>query len=159
MFKVLFVCTGNICRSPTADGVMKHIVAEHNLTDEIFIDSAGTHGYHEDCPPDARAVETAKRHNIDMSGLKARRLCVDDFLDFDLILAMDLGHLEFMQQLQPPASTSKIKMFLEYAKNTDETDVPDPYYGAGDGFQYVFDLIQNGCDGLLEEIKTKHIGI
>ncbi len=157
MFKVLFVCTGNICRSPTADAVMKHIVKEHNLSDKIYVDSVGTNSYHEGEAPDHRAVEMAKLHDIDMSGLKARRLEPNDFMEFDLMLAMDHGHLSFMQQLQPPNSKAGLEMFLKYAINCDETDVPDPWYGHGDGFRYVFDLIQNGCDGLLEVIRTQHL--
>lgn len=157
MFKVLFVCTGNICRSPTADGVMKKLIEDSNLSDKIAVDSAGTHGYHVGCPPDNRAIETAMQNGVDISNLRARRITADDFLEFDLILAMDRGHLEFMQQLQSAESKAELEMFLNFANGINEIDVPDPYYGSGDGFQYVFDLVQNGCDGVLNYIKQNHL--
>ncbi len=157
MFKILFVCTGNICRSPTADGIMKKIIADNGLSNKVIVDSAGTHGYHVNSPPDNRATATAKANGIDISNLRARMINTNDFLEFDIMLAMDRGHLEFMQQMQPSASKAKIDIFLNYAQNIDEIDVPDPYYGTGDGFQYVFDLIQNGCDGLLKNIKQNYI--
>ena len=127
--RILFVCTGNICRSPTAEGVLRGRAAAAGL-EGLHIESAGTHGYHVGEPPDPRTVEAAARRGYDLSGLRARKLRSADFTDFDLLLAMDRGHLRIMERLRPPETTAQLRLFLE-------REVPDPYYGGDDGFAAV----------------------
>lgn len=145
--RILFVCTGNICRSPTAEGVLRARAAARGL-DGLTVDSAGTHGYHVGEPPDRRSIEAAARRGYDLSGLRARRLRPSDYDDFDLLLAMDRGHLRILRDGCPSGEHSRLRLFLEH-------DVPDPYYGAAGGFEEVLDLIESGCDRLLAEIRVK----
>lgn len=145
--RILFVCTGNICRSPTAEGVLRARAAARGL-DGLKVDSAGTHGYHVGEPPDRRSIEAAARRGYDLSGLRARRLRPSDYDDFDLLLAMDRGHLRTLRDGSPSGEHSRLRLFLE-------RDVPDPYYGAAGGFEEVLDLIESGCDRLLAEIRTE----
>ena len=145
MKSVLFVCTGNICRSPTADAVFRHLAEKEGR--DILIDSVGTHGYHVGEAPDHRAIEIAADKGIEMDFLTARKLNANDFEKFDLLLAMDNGHLASMQNLCPPEHAHKLRLFLE-----DGQDVPDPYYGSVQDFKDTFDLIYRGCEALLAEI-------
>jgi protein-tyrosine phosphatase len=143
--KVLFVCTGNICRSPTAEGVLKEMARKHGV--ELHVESRGTHDYHVGEPPDDRAQEHAKRRGYDLSSQRAKHLSPRDFEEFDLVLAMDHGHLRILQRLCPPQHAGKVKLFIQ------ETEVPDPYYGGPEGFEQVLDLVEAACRSLLTEIR------
>lgn len=155
MIKVLFVCLGNICRSPSAEGVFRKLVEEQQLHDHIEIDSAGTHAYHVGSAPDERAQEAARRRGIDMSKLVGRRVDEGDFYVFDYILAMDESNQYHLHEMAPPDEIHKIKLFLDYAPQRSEREVPDPYYGGHSGFEHVLDLIEDASEGLLAEIKTR----
>ncbi|MGA7984745.1 MAG: low molecular weight protein-tyrosine-phosphatase [Burkholderiales bacterium] len=152
MRSVLFVCTGNICRSPTADGVMRRLVREAGLADKIRVDSAGTHDYHVGEPPDERAQEHARRRGYDLSGLRARQVAADDFEFFELILAMDRGHLEILRRAVPSQHRHKLRLFMEFAVGQSE-EVPDPYYGGPGGFERVLDMVEAAARGLLAELQ------
>ncbi len=153
MRSVLFVCTGNICRSPTADGVMRHRVAAAGLEGQVLVDSAGTHGYHIGEPPDPRTIQAARARGYDLSPLRARKLVVADFDRFDLILAMDRGHLEIMRRLAPAGSPAELALFTRFAPppHTDR-DVPDPYYGGAQGFAEVLDMVEAGVAALMARL-------
>lgn len=156
MVKVLFVCMGNICRSPTAQGVFEQLVTREGLQDRIHIDSAGTHAYHIGEPPDARAQAAAKRRGIDLSPQRARRVDTADFLEFDYVLAMDRSNYEDLHAICHPEYTERLKLFLAYAPEAGEQDVPDPYYGGAQGFERVLDLIEMAAQGLLADVKARH---
>lgn len=155
MTRVLFICMGNICRSPTAEGVFRHLVAEQGLADKITIDSAGTHDYHIGNPPDARAQAAATRRGYDLSSLRARQVTSDDFVAFDYVLAMDADNRSLLLQQCPPEYRGRVHLFLEFADGDVPADVPDPYYGGGEGFEYVLDLVENAAQGLLRHIENK----
>ena len=144
--KVLFVCTGNICRSPTAEGVLRHLAEKKKL--KVHVESRGTHDYHVGEPPDDRTQQHAKRRGYDLSAQRARQLGKRDFEEFDLVLAMDRGHLRILQRICPPQHARKVRMFIQ------ETDVPDPYYGGPEGFEQVLDLVEKACEGLLDEMRS-----
>ncbi len=148
---VLFVCMGNICRSPTAEGVFRHFVAEAKLTHSITIDSAGTHAYHVGEPPDSRAVATARQRGISLDGLRARRVADADFERFDYIIAMDRDNHANLTRQAPEAYRSKVRLFLEFS-SSDQSEVPDPYYGGTAGFERVLDLVEDASRGLLEAL-------
>ncbi|WP_252181349.1 low molecular weight protein-tyrosine-phosphatase [Azospirillum sp. B4] len=152
---ILFVCTGNICRSPTAEGVMRRRLAMDGLSDRVTVASAGTHGYHVGEAPDIRAVEAARYRGVDLSALRARRVDAEDIQRYDLVLAMDRDHLDFLRRLAPPALRDRVQLFLDYAPDHKGHDVPDPYYGAEDQFDVVLDLIEAAADGLLDEIHRR----
>jgi len=144
--KVLFVCTGNICRSPTAEGVLRSLSKQQGVS--LHVESRGTHDYHVGEPPDERAQHHAKRRGYDLSQQRARRVSTGDFEAFDLIVAMDRGHLRLLQRACPPQHREKLRLFLA------DRDVPDPYYGGPDGFEQVLDLVEVACRDLLAEIRT-----
>lgn len=150
---VLFVCMGNICRSPTADAVFRHHVKSARLDHLIHIDSAGTHAYHIGEPPDRRSQQAALKRGYSMQGLRARRVTQEDFSRFQYILAMDHHNLEELQQDCPPQYNSRLRLFLQYSNqwNTHQ-EVPDPYYGGSHGFERVLDLVENASQGLLSHI-------
>ncbi|WP_245602384.1 low molecular weight protein-tyrosine-phosphatase [Fodinicurvata fenggangensis] len=152
--RILFVCTGNICRSPTAEGVLKRKLREGGL-DHLRVDSAGTHGYHIGESPDPRACEKAAQRGYDLNDQSARRIAMEDFERFDWIIAMDRGHLKQLQRLCPPEATAEIHLFRDFlgAPHAGQ-DVPDPYYGALGGFDEVLDLVEAGCDAILERLET-----
>ncbi|MHA1568101.1 MAG: low molecular weight protein-tyrosine-phosphatase [Alphaproteobacteria bacterium] len=154
MIRVLFVCTGNICRSPTAEGVFRQLVAEHGLDGRIEADSAGMYAYHVGEPPDGRSRAAALRRGVDLSGQRARKVRREDFDDFDLILAMDRGHHAELLSMAPAEAEGKVAMFLEFAPHLGAADVPDPYYGGGAGFEQVLDLIEGAAAALLDHIKA-----
>jgi low molecular weight protein-tyrosine phosphatase len=156
MVRVLFVCMGNICRSPTAQGVFEHLVKGAGLTSLIQIDSAGTHAYHVGEPPDVRATQAARKRNIDLGSQRARPVTGDDFLVFDYVLAMDRSNYDDLMSLCPPGHRSKLRLFLEFANGLAEDEVPDPYYGGITGFERVLDLIELASRGLLAEIRQQH---
>jgi len=155
MIKVLFVCTGNICRSPTAEGVFRRMVDEAGLAGRISADSAGTEGFHAGESPDPRAAEAARGRGYPIDDLRARQVRARDFESFDLILAMDRGHLGQLRRQCPPERIGRVKLFLEYAPWAGSSDVPDPYYGGPDGFARVLDLIEAGCRGVLEALERE----
>ncbi len=155
MVKVLFVCTGNICRSPTAEGVFRSLVDSMGLSEHIAVDSAGTDAYHVDEPPDRRSMMTAKGRGIDISGQRARQVSAADFDEFDYILALDSGHERRLQRLAPKGREDRIHLLLNFASDCPFTDVPDPYYGGNRGFEDVYDMIEDACRGLLEHISGR----
>lgn len=150
MIKVLFVCTGNICRSPTADGIFRHVVEAEGLAAAVECDSAGTHGYHVGEAPDPRTVKAAAARGFDLSALRARRVTREDFQKFDLILAMDQGHLAHLDAMRPPGARAQVKLFLEYHPGGMLKDVPDPYYGGPQGFEDVLDLVEETSRALIK---------
>ncbi len=155
MVKVLFVCMGNICRSPTAHGVFRELVRQEGLEDAIQIDSAGTHAYHVGNPPDQRAQATARNRGIDLSDLRARQVNPEDFERFDYVLAMDEENLAILRELCPPGREERLRLFLDFAPQRPEREVPDPYYGGPQGFEHVFDLVEEAARGLLEDIRQR----
>ena len=149
--RILFVCMGNICRSPTAEGVFRRLVAERAADAGIQVDSAGTHDYHVGDPPDTRAIAAAARRGVDLRPLRARAVRDEDFTAFDLIVAMDRLNRATLLERSPVQVHERIRLFLEFADTTEE-DVPDPYYGGAPGFERVLDLAEDASLGLLEEI-------
>ena len=149
---ILFVCMGNICRSPTAEGVFRHHVQEAGFAEHIEIDSAGTHAYHVNEPPDRRAQAAAERRGISMSDIRARRVQVEDFERFDYIIAMDRDNLALLIEQADERHYDKIRLFLEYSAGH-EDEVPDPYYGGAAGFERVLDLVEDASRGLLETLQ------
>ncbi len=149
---VVFICMGNICRSPTAEGVFRHVVKERNLQDVIKIDSAGTHAYHIGEPPDSRSQATAKSRGVDLSAQRARKVEAIDFERFDYVIAMDRSNYENLKALATVEQQEKLHLFMNFTNEWDNAEVPDPYYGGGDGFKNVFDMVQSASEGLLEVI-------
>jgi protein-tyrosine phosphatase len=150
---ILFVCTGNICRSPTAHGVFLQMVRQAGLAGRVRVDSAGTHDYHVGEPPDARAQAHALRRGYDLSALRARQVTRRDFAAFDRILAMDRGHLAILGR-QAPAGYEGLDLFMDYAQPSAGPDVPDPYYGGANGFERVLDMIELAATGLLRSLDN-----
>jgi protein-tyrosine phosphatase len=155
MTKVLFVCMGNICRSPTAMGVFRKMVAEGGLEGSVLVDSAGTHAFHVGEPPDVRAQQAAQRRGYEFSDLRARQVTQDDFREFDLILAMDWENLGVLQQQCPRSFKHKLHLLMRFAGEHDAATVPDPYYGGPEGFNTVLDYVEDACQGLIEVVRKR----
>lgn len=155
--KILFVCLGNICRSPTAETVFRQIMAREAPDLGIEVDSAGTAGYHVGEPPDQRTRQAAMRRGYDMSALRARVVEPQDFGRFDLILAMDRENLDVLNRRAPPAARERIRLFLEFAPEADTAEVPDPYYGGPNGFEEVLDLVEAASRGLMQHVQRARV--
>lgn len=154
---VLFVCMGNICRSPTAEGVFRRLVEEAGLDGKVFVDSAGTHDYHVGSPPDRRAQAAAARRGYDLSALRARKFGLEDVRRFDYVLVMDRGNLNRARSIGG-GFADNIRLLMDFAPHRREREVPDPYAGGPEGFEYVLDLIEDACRGLLEDVKRRLAG-
>lgn len=157
MVKVLFVCLGNICRSPTAEGVFRAKVERAGLAGAISVDSAGTGAWHVGEPPDRRGQGAAGRRGYDLSAQRARKVHGTDFELFDYIIAMDRANLADLSAMAPAAALGKISLFLAFAPHLGRHEVPDPYYGGPDGFDEVLDLVEAAADGLLDDIRARHL--
>ena len=155
MVRVLFVCLGNICRSPTAEGVFRKRVTEAGLAGRVEIDSAGTHAYHVGAPPDARAQQAARQRGIDLSGLRGRQATARDIEQFDYVLAMDRENHENLLDICPDGLEHKVRLFMEFAPARSEKEVPDPYFGGPAGFDCVLDMIEDAAVGLLDDIRKR----
>jgi protein-tyrosine phosphatase len=153
--RVLFVCMGNICRSPTAHGVFERLVRDAGLSEHVEIDSAGTHAYHVGEPPDPRAQSTALTRGYDLSAQRARRVRVEDFESFDFVVAMDAENLADLAAICPGEHREKLTLFMHYAGHLGEDEVPDPYYGGRQGFERVLDLVEAAAHGLLEQVRGR----
>lgn len=152
---VLVVCTGNICRSPTGEGVLRHLAQQRGLADRIRIASAGTHDYHVGEAPDPRTVKHASKRGYDLASQRAAQVTREDFDSFDYILAMDRGHLRILKQLQPPGARAKVGLFLEASGKWKGEDVPDPYYGGVAGFEVVLDMVEEASARWLERFEAE----
>ncbi len=148
---------GNICRSPTAEGAFRHLVHQHELERHIKTDSAGTHAYHIGERPDRRAQQTAISRGLDISDLRARKVKPEDFRKFHYVIAMDQDNYQLLAEMAPEGLEDRLRLFLEFAPNLQETEVPDPYYGGPKGFDYVFDLVEEASRGLLDEIREHYL--
>jgi protein-tyrosine phosphatase len=157
MVKVLFVCLGNICRSPTAEGVFRKLVQGEKLEYLFEIDSAGTHAYHIGDPPDERAQAACVRRGINITSLRGRQAIAEDIEKFDYVLAMDRENYQDLLDICPPGHESRIRLFMEFAANRPEEEVPDPYFGGVSGFDRVLDMIEDAARGLLEDIRRTRL--
>lgn len=158
MARILFVCLGNICRSPTAEGLFAAALRDAGLEDRVRIDSAGTGSWHVGSPPDRRSQQAARQRGIDLSGLRARQVEPSDFAEFDLLLAMDRDNLSTLEAIRPKGATARIALMLEFsekARRLGVREVPDPYTGEPDGFEHVLDLLEDACDGLLAHVRDE----
>lgn len=153
--RVLFLCMGNICRSPTAEGVFRRIARDEAPDLRLEIDSAGTHDYHVGDPPDPRAIAAAQRRGVDLTPLRARQLDAADFERFDLLLAMDRRNVNDALALAPVHGRERLRLFLDYAPEAPVREVPDPYYGGADGFEEVLDLVETASRGLLQALRMQ----
>lgn len=153
---LLMVCMGNICRSPTAEGVLQAMVQGAGLQRRITVDSAGTHGYHRGAPPDPRAQQHAARRGYDLSRLRARQLTARDFERFDLVLVMDEANQRDALALCPPAQAGRVLRLTQFCRRHQAGAVPDPYYGGAQGFEEVLDLVEDACAGLLAALQAVH---
>lgn len=153
---VLFVCLGNICRSPTAEGVFRRMIEEAGLWADVRIDSAGVAPWQVGRPPDPRAVAAARRHGIELAGLRARQVGAFDFDAFDYLIAMDRQNLADLRAACPPLRADRLHLLLAFTAAGAGSDVPDPFYGGTDGFEAVFDLIEDGARGLFDYIRDRH---
>ncbi|MDD5274051.1 MAG: low molecular weight phosphotyrosine protein phosphatase [Methylovulum sp.] len=151
--KVLFVCMGNICRSPTAEGVFTKLIEDRYLLERFAIDSAGTHAYHVGDAPDLRAQKAARNRGVELAKLRARKFTRGDFEDFDFILAMDEDNYSILSNACPDEHKDKVRLFLDYAPHLNVREVPDPYYGGSYGFERVLDLVEAASEGLLKALK------
>ena len=153
--RVLFVCTGNICRSPTAEGVARRLAEKLGLDEDFEFDSAGTHGYHVGDAPDPRTVAAAARRGYKLAHLRARRVTEFDFIRFDHLIAMGRDHLEWLRGACPPLYHDKLALLLEFSEHSEEDEVPDPYYGGAEGFEQVLDLVEDAANQLLLRLRAK----
>ena len=151
---VLFVCLGNICRSPSAEGVFRHCVENSDLQLNVKIDSAGTANYHSGDPPDSRAISVAASRGINLKNLRARQIRRSDFQQFDYIIAMDRHNYSDLISLAPRDHHCRIQLFLDFTDNWSEREIPDPYYGGPQGFERAFDMINDASKGLIKDIKN-----
>jgi protein-tyrosine phosphatase len=151
---ILFVCMGNICRSPTAHGVFRHKVQQQGLDRTISVDSAGTHNYHPNSPPDERSQVHAAKRGYNLSDLRARQITAADFDRHDLILVMDWDNLALVEDICPPQHRGKVRRLTEFCLNMDSPVVPDPYYGGTAGFDHVLNLVEDACEGLLCHLNS-----
>lgn len=155
MIKVLFVCLGNICRSPSADAVLRKKVADEGLANRVMVDSAGTSDWHIGKRPDPRSIEHGAKRGYDLTVLRARQAIADDFNEFDYVLAMDAENLANLLAIKPSNARTQPQLFLKAFGNSAEQEVPDPYYGGDAGFEHVLDLLEQACDALLNDIKQQ----
>ncbi len=155
IYRVLLVCMGNICRSPTAEGVLRKFITNNRLGDRVEVDSAGTHGYHVGEAPDSRTQRAAAMRGYNLSQLRARKVAYQDLEYFDLILAMDRSNLDNLRRMAMPEQLDKIRLFMDYASHFEDDEVPDPYYGLGHGFDLVLDMVEDASQGLVDELKKK----
>lgn len=146
---------GNICRSPTAEGVFRHFLRRNQLEGRIEVDSAGTHGYHVGEAPDMRTQRAASSRGYDLSSMRARKVAPQDLAYFDLILAMDRNNLDALKRICPPEKYERLGLFMSYARNFDDDEVPDPYYGLGHGFDLVLDMVEDAAQGLIEALEKR----
>ena len=156
MVRVLFVCLGNICRSPTAEGVFRDLVAREGLSEHIEIDSCGTSDWHIGGQPDDRAHAEAKTRGISLDDLRARQIAPDDFDTFDYVIGMDDHNISELTAQCPKNNVDKVRLFMSFAPALNMREVPDPYYGGPDGFKNVFEMIGSASEGLLADIRTHH---
>lgn len=155
VLRVLMVCTGNICRSPTAEVVLRHKLQQAGLHGQVQVDSAGIQGSHAGEPPDARAIRHAAQRGYDLSPLRARAMRAEDFVRFQWLLGMDDTHLRWLRRRAPEGSGARIELLLEHALRTGPAEVPDPYYGPPEGFDQVLDLVEDACDGLVRRLQVE----
>jgi len=153
MNNILFVCMGNICRSPSAEGFFARVLEQSSYRDRVSIDSAGTHSYHVGHSPDTRAADTALKFGVDIAHLRARKVNIADFHNFDLIVAMDHSNLEDLRSIQPENSKAKLVLMMNYHPEGNPAEVPDPYYGGIDGFTYMCELLDLATAGLLRDVE------
>jgi len=146
---------GNICRSPSAEGFFEQQLAQSDCKNAVSIDSAGTHSYHIGHSPDSRAIKAASKFGVRIRHLRARKLTASDFDDYDLIVAMDRHNLEGLQQIQPPGSRAQLRLMMSYHPDAQPTEVPDPYYGEIDGFDYMCELLEAATAGLLLDVESR----
>ncbi|MGA2552828.1 MAG: low molecular weight protein-tyrosine-phosphatase [Burkholderiaceae bacterium] len=154
-FKILFVCTGNICRSPTAEGVFLAKVRDAGLAQHVKVDSAGTHGFHAGEAPDTRTIRAAKKRGYDIAEQRARQITKDDFNNFDLILAMDWDNHAHLHQNSGRQYHHKIKLLMSFATEHESAVVPDPYYGGPDGFETVLDYVEDAATNLVDHVRRR----
>ncbi|MDE0308882.1 MAG: low molecular weight phosphotyrosine protein phosphatase [Acidiferrobacterales bacterium] len=154
-YGVLFVCLGNICRSPSSEGVFRSMVESRSLDCEIKVDSAGTAGYHVGARPDSRAIEAAAKRGVCISNLRARRVNLQDYAKFDYIIAMDLFNYEDLVSLAPSDYKGRICLFMDFAPQWEAREIPDPYYGGGEAFELMLDMIEAASKGLIEDIRKR----
>ena len=152
--RVLFVCLGNICRSPLAEGVLRALAEQKGSAFALHVDSAGTGAWHIGDPPDQRSIQAARRHGIDISGLRGRQIRREDFRDFDLILGMDQNNVAMLKRLAPDGTAKNVHLFLDYASGRGQ-DVPDPYYEGPEAFEALYQTLEAGCSSLLERIGER----
>ncbi len=155
MVRILFVCMGNICRSPMAEGVFRRLLEQHGLTSQVEVDSAGTHAYHLGRSPDPRAILTAKARGIDISGRRARQVSPKDLEKFDWVLVMDEHNYDALRFICPKPQQAKLAYLLDYAPHLKTRNLPDPYYGGELGFERVMDMIEEACEGLLSHLQDQ----
>lgn len=153
MIKILFVCLGNICRSPTAEGVFRHLLQQRGLDNKVLVDSAGTSGWHIGDPPDERTMEEALRRGVDLRPLRGRGVDCRDFEEFDYLVAMDDQNLTALGRSCPHALQGKLYRFTDFAPDLEEREVPDPYYGGARGFARVYDIVEACSQGLLKALE------
>lgn len=155
MYKILFVCTGNICRSPTAEGILQHGIDRNQLGDKIIADSAGLHNFHAGEAPDPRSQTIAQLRGVSLQSIRARQFTTHDYHECDLILAMDETHLTFLHQHKPKQCRATVALFLDYVENEHASEVPDPYYGDEGDFAFVYDLIAGGIQALIKKVQRQ----